>query len=282
MAALNLDHIMQGIGKSVIFAVWIALVAVVNGLAVTGGAEQVGRATTRTVVHFDCRYYRDRHVVHFRTDAWLMAHTDQIAIETDGTSPVPSGDDPLIIEVTDLVTHYPGNPEPTLKGVSMRIYPNEIVCIMGGSGSGKSTLLRQIMALDTPTAGTVRILGQDLAGIGHREMHELRKKIGVAFQGGAMFNSMTVGENLKLPLREHAKLAEEQMDIMVRMKLAFVNLDPNTANKLPSELSGGMLKRAAMARAIMMDPGLLFCDEPSAGLDPAVSAALDDLILKIA
>ena len=210
-----------------------------------------------------------------------MAHTDQIAAETGGTTPAPSDNDPLIIEVADLVTHYPGNPEPTLKGVNMRIYPNEIVCIMGGSGSGKSTLLRQIMALDTPTAGTVRILGQDLAGIGHRDMHELRKKIGVAFQGGAMFNSMTVGENLKLPLREHAKLAEEQMDIMVRMKLAFVNLDPDTANKLPSELSGGMLKRAAMARAIMMDPNLLFCDEPSAGLDPAVSAALDDLILKL-
>ncbi len=189
--------------------------------------------------------------------------------------------EPVVIDVRDLVTHYPGNAEPTLKGVNMRIYPNEIVCIMGGSGSGKSTLLRQIMALDRPTSGQVRILGHDLSAIGHRDMHELRKKIGVAFQGGAMFNSMTVGENLKLPLREHAKLAEEQMDIMVRMKLAFVSLDPETALKLPSELSGGMLKRAAMARAIMMDPGLLFCDEPSAGLDPAVSAALDDLILKL-
>jgi len=211
-----------------------------------------------------------------------MAHAEQISAESDGQVPAGTGDDsPLIIEVEDLVTHYPGNPDPTLKGVNMRIFPNEIVCIMGGSGSGKSTLLRQIMALDRPTAGTVRILGQDLADIGHREMHELRKKIGVAFQGGAMFNSMTVGENLKLPLREHAKLAEEQMDIMVRMKLAFVSLDPDTANKLPSELSGGMLKRAAMARAIMMDPGLLFCDEPSAGLDPAVSAALDELILKL-
>jgi phospholipid/cholesterol/gamma-HCH transport system ATP-binding protein len=96
-----------------------------------------------------------------------------------------------------------------------------------------------------------------------------------------MFNSMTVGENLKLPLREHANLAEEQMNIMVRMKLAFVSLPPETADKLPSELSGGMLKRAAMARAIMMDPALLFCDEPSAGLDPAVSASLDDLILRL-
>lgn len=211
-----------------------------------------------------------------------MAHSEQIDPGHTVATPVRTADDQiLVIEVEDLVTHYPGNPDPTLKGVNVKIYPNEIVCIMGGSGSGKSTLLRQIMALDRPSAGQVRILGQDLTSIDPGEMHELRKKIGVAFQGGAMFNSMTVGENLKLPLREHTKLAEEQMDIMVRMKLAFVSLDPETANKLPSELSGGMLKRAAMARAIMMDPGLLFCDEPSAGLDPAVSAALDDLILKL-
>jgi phospholipid/cholesterol/gamma-HCH transport system ATP-binding protein len=152
---------------------------------------------------------------------------------------------------------------------------------MGGSGSGKSTLLRHIMALDRPVSGAVRILGKDINRLNHAEMYELRKSIGVAFQGGAMFNSMTVGENLKLPLREHVRLAEEQMDIMARMKLAFVNLDARTAHKLPSELSGGMLKRAALARAIMMDPKLLLFDEPSAGLDPAVSAALDDLILRL-
>ena len=193
----------------------------------------------------------------------------------------PGDDRPVVIEVRDLVAQYPGNPEPTLKGVSFDIYENEIVSIMGGSGSGKSTLLRQIMALDRAGDGDILILGKSLRRVGHSEMHGLRKSIGVAFQGGAMFNSMTVGENLKLPLREHAKLAEEQMNIMVRMKLAFVNLDPATADKLPSELSGGMLKRAAMARAIMMDPKLLFCDEPSAGLDPAVSASLDDLILSL-
>jgi phospholipid/cholesterol/gamma-HCH transport system ATP-binding protein len=211
-----------------------------------------------------------------------MTHNEEIVTETrDQATPIADADHTLVIKVEDLVTHYPGNPEPTLKGVDMEIHPNEIVCIMGGSGSGKSTLLRQIMALDQPTAGRVHILGHDLAAIDHRDMHKLRKKIGVAFQGGAMFNSMTIGENLKLPLREHTKLAEEQMDIMVRMKLAFVSLDPNTSEKLPSELSGGMLKRAAMARAIMMDPSILFCDEPSAGLDPAVSAALDELILKL-
>ena len=186
-----------------------------------------------------------------------------------------------VIEVDSLVTHYPGDKEPTLKGVALRVDDREIVCIMGGSGSGKSTLLRQIMALDKPTSGTVRVLGTDVNRAGHAAMHSLRRRVGVAFQGGAMFNSMTVGENLKLPLREHAALPEPQMDIMVRMKLAFVSLPPETAAKLPSELSGGMLKRAALARAIMMDPALLLCDEPSAGLDPSISAALDDLILRL-
>ena len=209
-----------------------------------------------------------------------MADTAPSA-DTGPELPMPGENRRVIIEVRDLVAQYPGNPEPTLKSISLDIFENEIVCIMGGSGSGKSTLLRQIMALDRAGKGTIEILGKNLRRIGHTDMYNLRKSIGVAFQGGAMFNSMTVGENLKLPLREHAKLAEEQMDIMVRMKLAFVNLEPETADKLPSELSGGMLKRAAMARAIMMDPKLLFCDEPSAGLDPAVSAALDGLILSL-
>jgi phospholipid/cholesterol/gamma-HCH transport system ATP-binding protein len=202
-------------------------------------------------------------------------------IESIESGPSGSEERAKVIEVENLVTHYPGNPEPTLKGVDMSVYAGEIMVIMGGSGSGKSTLLRQLIALDAPTSGQVRILGRNLVGLGAAHMHDLRKVMGVAFQGGAMFNSMTVGENLKLPLREHLKLAERQMDIMTRMKLAFVNLDVATADLMPSELSGGMLKRAAMARAIMMDPKLLFCDEPSAGLDPAVSSALDDLILRL-
>ena len=186
-----------------------------------------------------------------------------------------------IVDVKNLVTQYPGNPEPTLKGVDFEVCKGEIMVIMGGSGSGKSTLLRQLIALDPPTSGTIRLFDQDIMKIGALDLHALRLRMGVAFQGGAMFNSMTVGENLILPLREHLNLANSQMDIMARMKLAFVNLDIATIDKMPSELSGGMLKRAALARAIIMDPPLLFCDEPSAGLDPVVSSAIDDLIIKL-
>jgi len=186
-----------------------------------------------------------------------------------------------VVEVDNLVTHFSGVGEAMLKGVSVTVHEGEIMVIMGGSGSGKTTLLRHMIGLDTPTSGGVKILGRDITKLNAGEMYHMRKSMGVSFQGGAMFNSMTVGENLKLPLREHTRLAEPQMEIMTRMKLAFVNLEVETAQKLPSELSGGMLKRAALARAIMMDPKLLFCDEPSAGLDPAVSAAIDDLILRL-
>ena len=183
-----------------------------------------------------------------------------------------------VIEVRDLVTHY--GSRKILKGVSLDVHQGEIMVIMGGSGSGKSTLLRYLMALDTPTSGTMRILGQDLAQLGARGMLELRKKTGVAFQGGALFSSMTVVENIMLPLYEHTGLDRHTMEIMARMKLEVVSL-AGFEDLMPSELSGGMIKRAAMARAIVMDPRILFCDEPSAGLDPVVSSAIDDLILSL-
>jgi phospholipid/cholesterol/gamma-HCH transport system ATP-binding protein len=183
-----------------------------------------------------------------------------------------------LIEVLDLVTHY--GSRLILKGVSMDVREGEIMVIMGGSGSGKSTLLRHLMALERQTSGTVRVLGEDIASLGQRELVELRKKTGVAFQGGALFSSMTVGENIMLPLYEHTDLDRKTMEIMARMKLEVVNL-AGFENLMPSELSGGMIKRAAMARAIVMDPKILFCDEPSAGLDPVVSSALDELILRL-
>jgi phospholipid/cholesterol/gamma-HCH transport system ATP-binding protein len=150
--------------------------------------------------------------------------------------------------------------------------------IMGGSGSGKSTLLRHLMALEMHTSGTMKILGQDIEKLTAMEMFHLRKKLGVAFQSGALFSSMTVGENIMLPLYEHTDLDPTTREIMARMKLEVVSL-AGFENLMPAELSGGMVKRAAFARAIIMDPKILFCDEPSAGLDPVVASALDDLIL---
>lgn len=190
------------------------------------------------------------------------------------TSPIPPPD--TLIEVRDLVTHY--GSRKILDGVSMDVRAGEVMVIMGGSGSGKSTLLRYLMALERQTSGTIRILGQDIATATMTEMTELRRRFGVAFQSGALFSSMTVGENIMLPLMEHTDLDRQTMEIMARMKLEVVNL-AGFEDLMPSELSGGMIKRAAMARAIIMDPRILFCDEPSAGLDPVVASALDDLIL---
>ena len=190
----------------------------------------------------------------------------------------PGADARKMIEVEDLVTHY--GTRMILQGVSMDVREGEIMVIMGGSGSGKSTLLRYLMALETPTSGSMRILGRDISELSMEEMFALRKKLGVAFQGGALFSSMTVGENIMLPLFEHTNLDRQTMDIMVRLKLEVVDL-AGFEDLTPSELSGGMIKRAAFARAVIMDPRILFCDEPSAGLDPVVSSALDDLILRL-
>ena len=167
-----------------------------------------------------------------------------------------------------------------LHGISFDVQRGETLVILGGSGSGKSTLLRTLVGLEKPSSGEIWIKGKNIAAISDSEMDDIRKKIGMSFQGGALFGSMTVGENVALPLREHTKLEDPTIEIMLRLKLEQVGLE-GFEYYMPSQLSGGMKKRAAVARAMAMDPEILFFDEPSAGLDPIIAAGIDQLILEL-
>lgn len=183
-----------------------------------------------------------------------------------------------IIQIRDLVTYY--GPRKILDGINLDIYRGETLVILGRSGCGKSTLLRHIIGLLKPSQGEILIKGRDITKLSEDEMTEIYTKIGMLFQNAALFNSMTIADNVALPLREHTHLEESTIRIMTRIKLELVGLAGFEDFK-PAQLSGGMRKRAGLARAIAMDPEILFCDEPSAGLDPVVAMGIDNLILKL-
>ena len=186
--------------------------------------------------------------------------------------------DEVVMDVNDV--HVVFDDRSVLAGINLRATRGEILVIMGGSGCGKSTLLRTIIGAEVPTKGTISVLGHEIHELEEEPLNALRKRFAILFQSGALYNSMSVGENVALPLREHTDLDDEIIRIMVKMKLELVGLR-DFENLRPAQISGGMKKRVGLARALALDPEIIFYDEPGAGLDPVVAGVIDKLIMDL-
>jgi phospholipid/cholesterol/gamma-HCH transport system ATP-binding protein len=184
-----------------------------------------------------------------------------------------------VIELKDIRTSF--GDHIVHSGLSLEVRRGEIFALIGGSGSGKSTLLNELLLLQRPDSGSIKVLGMDLQNIGTEEILAIRKRWGVMFQHGGLFGALTVNENIGLPLREHSELDDTLIDELAAWKLSMTGLAPEVGALYPTSLSGGMLKRASLARALALDPELIFLDEPTSGLDPASAGEVDDLILKM-
>lgn len=196
-------------------------------------------------------------------------------MDTSAAPLISQPSDP-VLKVNSIVTRF--GRDVIHDGVSFTVGRGEVVALIGGSGTGKSVLVKEVIGLLRPAAGTIRLLDTDVWSAGQEEMNALRRRFGMLFQDGALFSSLTVAENIAVPFREHTDLPAELISPLVGFKLSLVGLPPETGAKMPAELSGGMRKRVALARALALEPEILFLDEPTSGLDPIGARAFDSMV----